>query len=75
MDRKKVAIVIIFILVIVIGVFVFISANTSELKVSTDLVSRLQLCISELRVAGFGEEQIIDLCRRLYKDEYIQGVR
>ena len=52
-----------------------VSANTSELKVSTDLVSRLQLCISELRVAGFGEEQIIDLCRRLYKDEYIQGVR
>jgi len=52
-----------------------VSANISELKVSTDLVSRLQLCISELRVAGFGEEQIIDLCRRLYKDEYIQGVR
>ena len=44
-----------------------VSARSEKIQVSEDLMSRLQLCISELRVSGLGEEQLIDLCRRLYK--------
>jgi len=44
-----------------------VSAKSEKIQVSEDLISRLQLCISELRVSGLGEEQLIDLCRRLYK--------
>ena len=46
-----------------------VSSENKELKVSEDTVRRLNLCISELRVSGMGEEQIIDMCRRLYREE------
>ncbi len=46
-----------------------VSAGDKEIKVSKDTVKRLDLCISELRLSGMGEEQIIDLCRRLYREE------
>ncbi|MBR0416609.1 MAG: GntR family transcriptional regulator [Firmicutes bacterium] len=46
-----------------------VSAGDKEIKVSKDTVNRLDLCISELRLSGMGEEQIVDLCRRLYREE------
>ncbi len=46
-----------------------VSAGNKEIKISEDTVKRLNLCISELRVSGMGEEQIIDMCRRLYREE------
>ncbi len=46
-----------------------VSAGDKEIKVSKDTVKRLDLCISELRLSGMGEEQIVDLCRRLYREE------
>ena len=46
-----------------------VSSGDKDIKVSEDTVKRLNLCISELRISGMGEEQIIDMCRRLYREE------
>jgi DNA-binding transcriptional regulator YhcF (GntR family) len=46
-----------------------VSEGNKEIKISEDTIGRLNLCISELRLSGMGEEQIIDMCRRLYREE------
>ena len=39
-----------------------------ENAVSPESIRRLRLCISELRLAGMGEEALLTLCRDIYKE-------
>ena len=40
----------------------------AEKPFSKDLLERLRLLISELRVAGMTEDEVADLCRKTYKE-------
>ena len=46
-----------------------VSHQGSMQKISKGCIARLELAVSELRLSGMGEEQLVDLCRRLYKEK------
>lgn len=46
-----------------------VCARQGERRVPDETVQRLKLALSELRVAGWSREQVLDLCRELYEQE------
>ena len=46
-----------------------VSAREGTQTVPEQTVQRLKLALSELRVAGWREERVLDLCRELYEQE------
>ena len=46
-----------------------VSAREGAQTVPEQTVQRLKLAVSELRVAGWSREQVLDLCRELYEQE------
>jgi len=46
-----------------------VSARQATQTVSEQTRKRLELALSELRVAGWSREQALDLCRELYEQE------
>lgn len=46
-----------------------VSAREGTQTVPEQTVQRLKLALSELRVAGWQTEQVLDLCRKLYEQE------
>ena len=40
----------------------------SEGKLSEETMNTLRLCVSELRIAGVGCEELLDLCRQMYEE-------
>lgn len=46
-----------------------VRAREGEKTVPDQTMKRLQLSLSELRVAGWSREQVLDLCRELYEQE------
>lgn len=46
-----------------------VSTREGQKTVPEQTRKRLELALSELRVAGWSREQVLDLCRELYKQE------
>ncbi len=46
-----------------------VSPREGDRSVPEQTMKRLQLALSELRVAGWSREQVLELCRELYEQE------
>lgn len=45
-----------------------VSSADKNMQITEESIAKLELLISELRLSGMNEDQLVDLCRRLYKE-------
>ena len=45
-----------------------VSGRTGERALSEETLNALRLCVSELRIAGIGCEELMNLCRKMYEE-------
>lgn len=45
-----------------------VAPRTGGWEANADTLNKLRLCISELRIAGIGCEELLQLCRKMYEE-------